>query len=154
MRIFFKLWYQLILEHVKIRMSPYRFFPIEKWPTKLPLENLWMLNDLSRVFWTPYSNIMFTDFANDIITSSLKAVLSPKSYFPAFPACLHWRQCKVIIIFSECFHKCQSVSLEFQTFVKNIPLCWFEQCSLSELTSGDCVRRILFFHRQSLYANV
>jgi hypothetical protein len=30
---------------------------------------------------------------------------------------------KLFVIFSECLHKCQLVSLEFQTLVKNIPDC-------------------------------
>ena len=83
-----------------------------------------MLNDLPRVFRTPDSNIMPVDSAvhmeGRLITEDYPV---PKIIFQEFQHVYTEDSAKLFVIFSECLHKCQLVSLEFQMLLKNIPDC-------------------------------
>ena len=49
--------------------------------------------------------------------------LVPQIIFQEFQQVYTEDSAKLFVIFSECLHKCQLVSLEFQMLVKNIPDC-------------------------------
>ena len=107
----------------------------EKWPIKLPSAygskdvQLWrisdMLNDLPGCSEPQIRTLcLLTLPLIWKVASSLKTILSPKIIiFQEFQHVYTEDSARLFVIFSECLHKCQLVSLEFQTLVKNIPDC-------------------------------